>query len=213
MGHLRPGGQRKQRPESQKWAEGDIEESGCSKLGMFVGLVARSPTATLKTELTHMSELPAGTTIESTLTREERLQVLIAEMNLLQGRFDKYDDLFFRNRGWMVTIVVALLGSALTLEQMDLTILAAAVPAVFFLIEVIWRTAYWYKYVVRYRFIRDTLNQNKSIDSISIYDLTHHYGDFPGVQDRLKSCVFKLEPMVFFGGLAVAAIVVRQLLI
>ena len=80
-----------------------------------------------------MSDIPAPTQNTTSIERHDRLQILLTEMELLQGRFDKYDDLIFRNREWVITVVVALLGAALTLSLPQLGVLASWVPALFFL--------------------------------------------------------------------------------
>lgn len=142
----------------------------------------------------------------------ERLEILRSEMELLQSRFDKYDDLIFRNRGWMVTIIVALLGAAITLHQLDLATLAAAVALLFYLVEVVWRFNYWHKYVTRYRFIRDWLYNKRPIDDLWLYDLTHKYGLPVPWWKRLKECSVRFEVMFFYGSLAGGSILLRYLL-
>src|SRR6266566_2050801 len=83
------------------------------------------------------------------LTREERLEILKIEMSLLQTRFDKFDDLIFRMRGWLFTIVVTLLGGAISLRKVQLATLATGIPVLFYFLESFWRQD-WFKYVVRY---------------------------------------------------------------
>jgi hypothetical protein len=164
-----------------------------------------------------MSETSSPTQTTTAMPREERLQILLTEMELLQGRFDKYDDLIFRNREWVITVVVALLGAALTLSRPQLGVLAAWAPALFFLAEMSIRFAYWYKYVDRYRFIRDTLNSGSDIFTISMYDLTNKYNRkyrrLRRVGDQIRSVVFKVEPLIFYGGIVLFTIILRQVVI
>ncbi len=143
------------------------------------------------------------------LSGKDRLQILINEMNLIQGRLDKYDDLIFRNRGWTVTIIIALLGSALSFKKNELAILALFVLLLSYFIEILWRWLYMHKYVVRYEFIRDSLHDNKPIDSFAVYDLTHKYGKSPEWSSKMKHCVYKLEPFVFYIGLVLASLFIR----
>lgn len=143
--------------------------------------------------------------------KKDRLQILVNEMNLIQGRLDKYDDLIFRNRGWTVTIAIALLGSALTLKKKELAILAIFVLLLFYLIEILWRWLYMHKYILRYRFIRDSLHDNKPINSFTVYDLTHHYGEPPKWCSKVRDCVLKLESFVFYISLVIASFVIRSL--
>lgn len=146
------------------------------------------------------------------VTQEQRFQILLAEMNLLQGRFDKYDQLMFTERGWLVTIIVAVLGAALTLKLRSLAALSASIPALFYILEVLWRSGYWHKYVTRYRYIRDTLNEGQSLDTISLYDLTHHYGDPSTKWNAIRASAFRTEPIVFFGSLVLSSLVVLLLI-
>lgn len=164
-----------------------------------------------------MSETLSSTQSTILLQREDRLQILLTEMELLQGRFDKYDDLIFRNREWVITVVVALLGAALTLSRPQLGVLAAWAPALFFLAETSIRFAYWYKYVDRYRFIRDTLNSESDISTISMYDLTNKYNRkyrrLRRVWDQIRSVLFKVEPLVFYGGIVLFTIILRLVVV
>lgn len=145
------------------------------------------------------------------LEKKDRVQVLLNEMNLVQGRLDKYDDVIFKNRGWTITIAIALLGSALTLKKKELAILAVFVLLLFYLIEILWRWLYMHKYIERYRFIRDSLHDKKPIDSFMVYDLTHHYGEPPEWWSKVRDCVLKLEPFIFYVSLVIASFVIRSL--
>ena len=145
---------------------------------------------------------------ESFPNDEHRFQILLSEMSLLQGRFDKYDDLIFRQRSWMVTVVVATLGAAISLEEPQLIVLGGAVPVLFWLYETIWRAAYWHKYVVRYRFIRDSLNSGAQIEEFNLYDLTHHYGSRPSTWEVFRTCAGRFEPIIFYLSLVAVTLVV-----
>ena len=144
------------------------------------------------------------------LTRDERLDILKIEMTLLQGRFDKYDDLIFRNRAWTGAILVALVGAAVSVPKPHLLWLAFGIPFVFYIIEGMWRYQYWYKYVFRYRFLRDSLKEGTRIEEIALYDLTHHYGVRPAFKERFRQCFIRSEPAVFYG-LLVGAVVAAML--
>lgn len=119
---------------------------------------------------------PTETANEERLTRPERFEILKVEMTLLQSRFDKFDSLVFQMRGWLITIVVGLLGAALSLKKGQLTVLAAGVAVLFYFLETLWRQN-WFKYVIRYRRIRDTVFYGESIENLAPYDLTAHFGD------------------------------------
>lgn len=72
------------------------------------------------------------------------------------------------------------------------------------------RHQYWYKYVVRYRAIREWLNSSIS-ETISIYDLTNHYGQRPGRRERVKNSFLKLEPSLLSVVMIVSAIIAYTL--
>lgn len=92
-------------------------------------------------------------------------------MGLIQGTFDKYYDLIFRNRNWFITIWAGAIGLAFTVKDPRIALLAILAAVLYWFLEGMMRHQYWYKYVIRYRAIREWLN-NSELDSISIYDLT-----------------------------------------
>lgn len=124
--------------------------------------------------------------------------MLVTEMQLLQSRFDKYDDLIFRNRNWMIGLVTALVGAALTLKKEKLTLLAVIVAAFFYVVEIIWRGGYWFTYVARYRFIRDALNSGVPLDAISVYDLTNRVHGRASNAERFREALIRGEPAFFY---------------
>jgi len=138
---------------------------------------------------------------------KERLEILKIEMTLLQSTFDKYDDLIFRNRNWFITLWAGAIGLAFTTDVREASILAAGVGLLYWCIEGTMRYQYWYKYVVRYRAVREWLNEPGS-DSISVYDLTNHYGESVGNWERFRKSVFKLEPSLLALFLILSASVV-----
>lgn len=124
---------------------------------------------------------------------KEQLEILKLEMSLIQGIFNKYDDLIFRNRNWFITIWVGAIGLAFTVKDPKLSFLAVLAAVLYWFTEGMMRYQYWYKYVVRYRAVRKWLNESRS-ESISFYDLTNHYGRPSGVWERIHNSFFKLEP-------------------
>lgn len=126
---------------------------------------------------------------------KEQLEILKVEMGLIQGIFNKYDDLIFRNRNWFITIWVGAIGLAFTVNEPNLSLLAILASAIYWVTEGLMRFQYWYKYVVRYRAIRKWLNEPISV-SISFYDLTNHYGERAGKWERIRNSFFKLEPSI-----------------
>jgi hypothetical protein len=126
---------------------------------------------------------------------QEKIEMLKIEMSLIQGTFDKYDDLIFRNRNWFITIWAGAIGLAFTIKDPDITYLGVLAAALYWFLEGMMRNQYWYKYVVRYRAIRAWLNES-SEQSISVYDLTNHYGKRASRWETARNSFFKLEPTV-----------------
>ena len=136
---------------------------------------------------------------------ESRLNLVVQEMSMVQSRLDKYDAWIVRNRGWLITLVIALVGWAVTRErvhEMDwLLIVAGTVPAVFWFHEALLRWSYWYKYILRYRALRDTLNQSGegAVDwsAFKHLDLAHSYARQERFRAKFKACILKAEPALF----------------
>ena len=137
---------------------------------------------------------------------QDRLEILKVEMGLIQGTFDKYDDLIFRNRNWFITIWAGAIGLAFTVKDPRITFLAILAAGLYWLLEGMMRHQYWYKYVVRYRAIREWLNESES-EFISVYDLTNHYGVRATKCERITNSFFKLEPSLLGIFMAISAFV------
>lgn len=139
----------------------------------------------------------------------DRLEILKVEMALLQGTFDKYDQLIFQSRNWFITAWLGALGLAFTVKTPDVAYLAAAAAAIYWVFEGLMRHQYWYKYVVRYRAIRTWLNDADSPPTISVYDLTNHYGVRSTGWERFQKSFFKLEPSLVYLLMGLASLGVR----
>ena len=89
------------------------------------------------------------------IDNEKKFEILKIELQLLQTRFDKYDNIFFINRNWAVTIIVALVGAFFTTgnENPNLLVLATIVGVFFWIVELTWRTGYMDKYKFRYKYL------------------------------------------------------------
>lgn len=138
----------------------------------------------------------------------EKLEILKIEMTLIQGIFNKYDDLIFRNRNWFITLWIGAIGLAFTIKDPSLSYLAVLASALYWFTEGMMRFQYWYKYVVRYRAIRQWLNESES-QSISIYDLTNKHVGQAGIWERFHNSFFKLEPTLLGVVLAAGALYVH----
>ncbi|MDA0143976.1 hypothetical protein GL177_09435 [Vibrio toranzoniae] len=141
---------------------------------------------------------------------KDRLEILKVEMTLIQGTFDKYDDLIFRNRNWFITLWAGAIGLAFTIKDPRITFLAVLAALLYWFLEGMMRHQYWYKYVIRYRAIRDWINKSEK-ESISVYDLTNHYGQRAKKWERIKSSFFKLEPTLLGTIMVVSALVSYKL--
>ncbi|HEV2416414.1 MAG TPA: hypothetical protein VGX94_01285 [Terriglobia bacterium] len=154
---------------------------------------------------------PTAAVNQGDITRAERFEVLKLEISLLQSRFDKFDGLIFQMRGWLITIVAGLLGAAISLKNGQLTFLAAGAAILFYFLETLWRQN-WFKYVIRYRRIRDALHRGEGIRDLTPYDLTDFYGNRPGWYSRLWNNLWSFERFLFCGSLALGSLVVHALM-
>jgi hypothetical protein len=129
----------------------------------------------------------------------DRLEILKLEMQLLQQRLAKYDELIWTVRGWAVTLTVALTswaGTKLDEPAAMVWVLrtAAIVPALFWIEEGMLRAAYVAKYIDRYRLVRSALNASPpDLELLPLYDLTSHYAGLTPRLPRLFRSFFRLE--------------------
>ncbi len=138
--------------------------------------------------------------------KKEKLEILKVEMSLIQGTFDKYDDLIFRNRNWFITIWVGAIGLAFTIKDPRITYLAVLAAGLYWVLEGMMRHQYWYKYVIRYRAIREWLNDSED-EQISVYDLTNRYGKRASKWECFHNSFFKLEPTLLGVTMIVSALI------
>ena len=148
------------------------------------------------------------------ISDNQSLEIVKLEMGLIQATLDKYDDLIFRNRNWFITLWMGTMGATFTLKEPLFPIFAIMLSFLYWFTEGMMRHQYWYKYVLRYRTLRDKFNtEGTKISDISLYDLTNHYMDDHGTsKDRLKKSFFKLEPSVIYGLMAISSLTIWCLL-
>ena len=131
-------------------------------------------------------------------------EVLLKEMEFLQTRFDKYDDLIWRNRSIFSTIVIAIVGIGIAnneKESFTLWIsLSLIITGLFYIQEIVFRVSYVYRYVSRYRLIRDSINGVKDlkIEDLKLYDLTNRLGPRPKLRDKITTAVLRGEAFLFY---------------
>lgn len=145
---------------------------------------------------------------------DQRFEILKTELSLIQATLDKYDDLIFRCRNFFITLWLASLGLSFTVKSAVVPLLAVALSALYWFLEGMMRHKYWLKYVDRYRFLRDRINEPEfKLTSISIYDLTNHFHRTSrSWWKRVRTCFFKTEPTVLYGVMGCAAFTLWLLL-
>lgn len=145
-----------------------------------------------------------------TLTTSERFEILKTELALIQATLDKYDDLIFRNRNFFITLWIASIGLAFTIKSTDVIFLAMLLSVVYWFLEGMMRHQYWYKYVERYRFLRNSLNSDEvDLSDISVYDLTNErHRESENKYLKIRKCFFKLEPSVTFMIMGISALII-----
>jgi len=148
------------------------------------------------------------------VTPKQRFEILKIELSLIQSRFDKYDDMIFRGRNSFITLWLACLGLAFTIKSLAVPWLAILLSILYWFLEGMVRHQYWFKYVSRYRFLRDWLNKpDGDISAISVYDLTNtKHRPSQSRWNEIKPCFLKLEPSVLYGVMGAAALLVWVLL-
>jgi hypothetical protein len=151
---------------------------------------------------------------ERPVTKDERFEILKIELSLIQTRFDKYDDMIFRGRNAFITLWLAAIGLSFTIKSLTVTWLAVFLSILYWFLEGMVRHQYWYKYVDRYRFLRDSLNNPEAdISRISVYDLTNkNHRSSSSRWHEIKPCFLKLEPSVLYGAMGGAALLLWLLL-
>jgi len=144
------------------------------------------------------------------MTPDQRFEILKTELSLIQATLDKYDDLIFRGRNFFVTLWLASLGLSFTLKSADVSLLAVGLSLIYWFLEGMMRHQYWWKYVDRYRFLRDQINRSDfDISQIPVYDLTNFFRHEPvSSWKRIQTSFFKLEPAVLYAVMGLAALVV-----
>jgi len=144
----------------------------------------------------------------------EKFELLKLEMQLLQSTLDKYDDLIFRSRNFFITLWTGCIGLAFTIKSNEVVLLGSILAILYWLFEGMMRHQYWFKYVDRYRFLRDSLNSKVTLEfNISVYDLTNHYHRVKERKlSKFKTCFFKIEPTLTYWSMGGAATFIWYLL-
>jgi len=144
------------------------------------------------------------------ITNQERLDIIKMEMGLIQSTFEKYDDIIFRSRNWFITLWMGTHGVGFTFKTEWFSLFAVILSFLYWFIEGIMRHQYWYKYVLRYRTLRDHMNkQPPDVESLSLYDLTNHFmSNHMSKKERVRKTFFKIEPSILYGAMGICSLVV-----
>ena len=148
--------------------------------------------------------------LKEKIPSDKRLEMIIIEIQQLQGWFDKYDGLIFKSRGWLVTVFVAILGFVIDKSTPKLTYLLIGVAGFFYFFELFWLYRYCLPRTMRFLFIKEYLNNNfEKIDNIKLFDINDY-----SKKNRLSNLPGKLlEPTLFYCGLIIGIFIVHSLLI
>jgi hypothetical protein len=141
------------------------------------------------------------------MTPDQRFEILKTELSLIQATLDKYDDLIFRGRNFFITLWLACLGLSFTIKSPVVPWLAVALSFLYWFLEGMMRHQYWFKYVDRYRFLRDAINKPEfNLNAISVYDLTNHmHRKTQSRWNQIQACFFKVEPSALYGVMGTGA--------
>lgn len=107
---------------------------------------------------------------ESGLSREQRVELFKAEMELVQTRFDKFDQMFHGNRRYAVTIVAAAVAASAALDERLVLIAASGVTLVLFGLELFHRRTLVSRLVERHLLLRAALNDEDFLMALVVYD-------------------------------------------
>lgn len=143
------------------------------------------------------------------ISDDQRLDLIRQEMGLLQNVFDKYDDLIFRNRNFFVTLWIAGIAASATIKIPALSLCAALLALAYWFLEGMLRYNYMFKYVMRYRTIRDAINADcPPFAEISVFDLTNYYiGSNRRSWRKVRQSFLKSEPLLLYGLMGAIAVV------
>lgn len=138
----------------------------------------------------------------------DRERALETEVQIIQSRLDKYDDLIWRNRAWLIPIWAGTIAVAITGQIPRLSIGSVVLVLISWVAECSIRFSYQLKYIDRYVTIRNALNGGSTtISDLPLYDLTNAL--HPRRMKkwvRFRRAVLKPEPLLFFAMLAAASL-------
>lgn len=104
------------------------------------------------------------------LTFEQRLKFAEIEIQMIQSRFDKFDQLFQGNRKLAVTITAAALVASTALDRHVVLLAASGAALILLGLEVFHRKALFGRLVERHLLLRAALNEPSRLLDLVIYD-------------------------------------------
>lgn len=102
------------------------------------------------------------------------------------------------------------MGIGFTIKSPLFPLFAIFLSSLYWFIEGMMRHQYWYKYVLRFRTLREYINKKPpEIENLSLYDLTNHFMKNHRTESkRFKKSFFKLEPTVVYGSMGLCAAII-----
>lgn len=134
-----------------------------------------------------------------TLSLEQRLKFAQAEIEIVQSRFDKFDQMFLGNRRLAVTITAAAFATSAALDQKVALFAASGVSVMLLFLEAFHRKNLFAKLVERHLILRAALNEPEALMRTVVYDPFNDMGvAVPEKWHQEKSFHFSLEMIIFY---------------
>ena len=145
------------------------------------------------------------------LTFEHRLKFAEIEVQLIQSRFDKFDQLFQGNRRFAVALIAAAFATSAALDQKLALYGASFASLIMFWLELSHRKTLFAKLVERHLLLRAALNDPAILMKLVVYDPFNDMGSHVPEDWRAeKSKLFTHEMVVFYLALCLLPIVLAM---
>jgi hypothetical protein len=149
------------------------------------------------------------------ITEQKQIDILLKDFELIQSWFDKYDELIFKGRGWLISIIILVMGFNDTNQGDRLLNLVIYFSLFLLIFEIIWMFSFWKKRAERHIEIKLFVNQfsslpKTSLDKINLLNPTHSSKSNNSKEIDNKHIIIKiLEPMFFYCGIILIALLFR----
>lgn len=104
------------------------------------------------------------------ITFDQRVDFFKVQMELIQSRFDKFDQIFQSNRKFSITIIAAAFAASVALDQKMVLLVAAGVTIVLFALEMLYRRTLFAGLVQMHLIVRAALNDPAFMTRLIVYD-------------------------------------------